>query len=156
MADLPPLPDDVVDELIDLDPEEFSRTPETDPDALTIRSVDVLRSWLRDLRRGEGLIKVTTLANDVIDQSVESLVADHRRFGIDLTDRRDLLVTVFAWQTAMVGLMQDLEGCDANGYELVHSYIHVVRPIVNIAISFELLILAAFGDEAALPTEGGD
>jgi hypothetical protein len=157
MSDLPELPDEVVDELIDLDPAEFASSPTADPDKLTIRSLDPMREWLRDVRAGKTILAVHDIPDDVLDRNLENIIGDFRSQGVDIRDRRQLLTCALVWQTSMVALMHDLEHCGSRDPgDIAHVYVHMARPLLNMALAFELLILAEFGDEAALLPEGGD
>jgi hypothetical protein len=154
--DLPELPDDVAAEVESLDPAEFNAPPAPDPDDLSIRSLDPLREWLRDVRAGKTVLAVFDIPDDVLDQNMENIIADFRSQGVNLRDRRELLMCALVWQTSMVSLLHELEHCGAGPGDIIHLYVHIARPLLNMALAFELLILAEFGAEAALLPEGGE
>lgn len=154
MADeLPELPDDVMDELIDLDPDQFAAPAKPDPANLTIRCLDPMRAWLRNVRAGKTILTVFDIPDDMLDQNLENIISDFRDQGVDIRDRRELLVAGLVWQTSLVALMHELEDCHDHPANIAHMFIHMARPLLNMALAFELLILAEFGPEAALPEE---
>jgi hypothetical protein len=148
VTDLPPLPADFDPEA--LVPEAFLERPPADAGDLTLDSVTVIREWLAYLREEGGVITIHMLDDDEIEQAVSALVDDYRRQGIDLWDRRDLLSTVWTTQTCLVALLGNLAGCVAGPLDVLHVYSHVTAPLANVATTLELLILAVFGEEAAL------
>lgn len=148
MTDLPPLPDDV--DTSDLIPELFVERPVADAGNLTLDSVDMLRGWLQYLRSPESTLTVTMLGDDEIEQAVTALVDDYRRQGLDLWNRHDLLAALWNTQTCLLALLGNLQHCVAGPMDVLHVYSHITAPLANLATTFELLVLAVFGEEAAL------
>ena len=149
MTDLPPLPDDVDPDV--LDPALFLERPETDAGDLTLDSVSVIREWLQFLRSPDSTIINIAMLDDVeIEQAVAALVEDYRRQGLDLWDRHDLLSAMWTTQTCLVALLGNLQYCVAGPLDVLHVYSHVTAPLANVATTFELLVLAVFGEEAAI------
>lgn len=143
-----------------LDPDMFYVRPSADPSNLTLESIRPMREWIDTLttppseREGEAAASAFffDLSEDVsmVEQSVETLVDDYRRQGIDLWNRRELLSAAWTLQAAIIGCMAGLDGCPAPVNERLHSYTHFAMPLSNLAIGMELLIFAVFGEEAAL------
>lgn len=151
-SDLPDLPDEVRAELDALTPDALAATPAANPDDLNPGSLVLIREWLHALMYSNiSVLRVITLANDMLDQSLASIVTDHRNIGIDLRDRRDLLVTYFGLQLNLIAVQRDWAECGD-----IHSYIHFARPLSNLALAYELLLLDVFGAEAAFFPEGGE
>lgn len=148
-----------------LDPDMFYVRPAVNRENLTLESVRPMREWIDTLttppgeRSGDAASSAFyfDLSEDVsmVEQSVETLVDDYRRQGIDLYDRRDLLSAAWTLQAAIIGCMAGLDTCPAPLNDRLHSYTHFAMPMSNLAIGMELLILAVFGEEASL-LEGGE
>jgi hypothetical protein len=150
MTDLPPVPEDFDADA--LTPEAFLERPTADAGDLTLDSISVVRGWLNYLRTSPtSPIVIVPLENDEIDIAIASLAGDYRKQGVDLYDKRDLLSAYWTHQTCIVALLGDLAECGGDPYDVMHSYIHISRAMANIALSFELLVLDVFGEEAALP-----
>jgi hypothetical protein len=144
-SDLPELPDEVAAELDALTPEGVTLAPACNPDDLTPEHLALIRQWLWLLSNSDqSLLVASALPDDVLDQSLTAIVSDHRAIGIDLTDRRDLMVTYHGLQLTLVSLQRDWEACGD-----VHTYIHIARPISNLALAYELLLLDVCGEDAA-------
>jgi hypothetical protein len=149
--ELPELPEDIVDELIALDPTEFLNRPTTDEGALSCESLEIVRSWLAYImaQDGRGPVRLLPLNDPDIDQAVESLAADYRKQGLDLWSERDLLSAYWTHQACVISLLGDLAECGGTPGDVLHTYIHILRPMANLALTFELLLLAVLGEAAA-------
>lgn len=155
---LPDLPEGETAE--HLDPDMFYVRPSANPEDLTLESIRPMREWIDTLttppeqRNGEAASSAFyfDLSEDqsMIEQSVETLVDDYRRQGLDLWDRRDLLSAAWTLQAAIIGCMAGLDSCPAPIHDRMHAYTHFAMPLSNLALGMELLILAVFAEEAAL------
>lgn len=151
-SDLPILPDEVRAELDALTPEAVAAPPACDPGDLTVDKLELIRDWLHALRHSNiSVLKVLPLSDEQLDQSITSIVSDHRSIGIDLRAKRDLLVTYFGLQLNLIMVQRDWAECGD-----IHTYIHFARPLSNLALAYELLLLEVFGEEAAFFPEGGE
>lgn len=151
-SDLPALPPEIRAELAALTPEAVARGPEFDTDDLTPEKLTLIREWLHAVQFSDvSVLRVIPLSPEQLDQSISAIVADHRSIGIDLRSRRDLLVTYFALQINLIMVQRDWAECGD-----IHTYIHFARPLSNLALAYELLLLEVFGEEAAFFPEGGE
>jgi hypothetical protein len=150
MSDLPELSDEVRAQLDALTPESVAAPPPLAK--LTPKCLWMIREWLWALEHSDlSALQMTPVPDDEMDQSITAIVADHRAIGIDLRDRHDLLTTYHALQLSLVMIQQDWARCGD-----VHTYMHFARPLSNIALAYELLLLEVFGEDAAFYPEGGE
>lgn len=148
MTDLPPVPDDFDTDA--LDPVFFLERPDANPGDLTLDSVSMLREWLQYLTSEDSYVRVELLDDAEIEQAVTALVDDYRHQGLDLWSRHDLLSAMWTMQMCLLALLGNLQGCVAGPLDVLHVYSHVTAPLANVATTLELLVLAVFGEEAAI------
>lgn len=150
--DLPELSERDLADLELLTPDSVAAPPACVPDDLDCGKLEMIRDWLHAMMASDvSLLRVVPLDTEVLDQSISSIVADHRRVGIDLKSRRDLLVTYFGLQLNLIMVQRDWSFCGD-----VHTYLHFARPYSNLALAYELLLFEVFGEDAAYYPEGGE
>ena len=153
MNDLPELPAELAAAFEDLDPAAVAEGPAFDADNLTPGKLFLIRDWLHMLMHDdESFLSVVPLSEDQLDRAVSATASDFRRMGINLRDRRDLLITYFGLQCDLIMIQRDWSECHDP-----HTYIHFARPLANLALTYELLLLEVFGEDAPYYAyEGGE